>query len=129
MRVGNAGLDLGAERELLVREGVADAAGQLVDVFELLAELTLEDRVRAPVPARTDLVAEEQLELEPVRRLIIVGELDVQGRVPEQLAPVRERVAHLELLLVEIARAFAALLVVDDVHVDLEAVGQPDLEA
>src|SRR5262245_11219368 len=121
-------LDLGTDGEALVDERLADAARELVAALALAAGLLLPHEVGAPVPARHQFAAEQELALDVVGGLVDRDPLEVERRVAPDRVPVGQRPAHLELLLVDVQRAVVALLVRDEVDVELEALGQAELE-
>src|SRR4029077_13641810 len=88
--------------EFLVKDGVADSAADLVFVLAFAAGFQLGVEVDAPVPARRELVAEEQPAVDLVRRTLKRGILEVDRWIAPDLPPVGQRPAKLDLCTVVI---------------------------
>src|SRR5262249_3181485 len=107
--------------------------GRLLDAVVLAAEPTLVDQVRAPVPAGSELAAEEDLRLDRVEAVVVLvveGVFEVEGRVAPDLVPVGERVADLRRVARPLEGRVRAVARVELVHVEveLEAVVESELE-
>ena len=118
--------DFNADTDLAIEHRVAEAAGDLELLLAFAAGLRFPDEIHTPVPARRDLVAEQQLEFIDVRPPVLVRKFvfAVESRITPNLSPVGNGPTQLdvEALVMKFAEVVAFDVVVE---IELHSIRQP----